>query len=199
MVRWEVQLPDGADPAAPGCAVIVLRGRLQAPDVAGLRLPLRLVHDEAAATCLVCDVAGLVWPDLGTVDALARLQVLAHRLGRRVVLRGASECLHGLIELMGLTAQLPSVDAEQADGSAGRAACPWTDEIRAKGGHDGPDAATFIEAARAGDASAGGAGADRLKHVVTRMDVAVPRDLTGVTARPRPCSGSVPRPPGRGP
>ncbi len=137
MARWEVQLPDGdADTATPGCAVIVLRGRLQVADVPALRLPLRLVHDEAVATCLVCDVAGVVWPDLGTVDALARLQVLAHRLGRRVVLRGAGECLRGLIELAGLTAQLPSVDAGPAGGCAGRAGWSWTDELPAAGSHN---------------------------------------------------------------
>lgn len=124
MVRWEVRLPDGtADAAAPGCAVLVLRGRLQATDVAALRLPLRLAHDEMAGTCVVCDVAGVARPDLGTVDALAQLQVFAHRLGRRVVLRGASECLHALIELAGLTTQLPSVDAgvrRTRDGAADR-------------------------------------------------------------------------------
>ncbi len=133
MARWEVQLPDGA---APGCAVIVLRGRLQATDVAALRLPLRLVHDEGAATRLVLDVAGVVRADLGTVDALARLQVLANRLGHRVVLRGASECLRGLIELAGLTTRLPSLDGSAANGCAGRAEGPSTDELPAEGGRN---------------------------------------------------------------
>lgn len=94
--------PDGPRPL-----VLVLRGRLDVTDIAQLRLPLRLVHDEPDVPGLVCCVAGVVRPDLGTVDALARLQVIARRLDRPLLLRGVSDDLHELIQLVGLTEHLP--------------------------------------------------------------------------------------------
>lgn len=90
--------------------VLVLRGRLQRADIGQLRLPLRLAHDEPDVSTLVCDVQGLCRPDLGTVEALARLQLLARRLDRPLVLRGASDDLHQLIELVGLVEHLPCLD-----------------------------------------------------------------------------------------
>ena len=49
-----------------------------------------------------CDVAG-VEPDAVTVDALARLQLAARRLGCEIRLRNASDELSELIAFMGLT------------------------------------------------------------------------------------------------
>jgi ABC-type transporter Mla MlaB component len=48
-----------------------------------------------------CDVAG-VEPDAVTVDALARLQLAARRLGCQVRLRNASAELLAVVALMGL-------------------------------------------------------------------------------------------------
>jgi ABC-type transporter Mla MlaB component len=48
-----------------------------------------------------CNVAG-VEPDAVTVDALARLQLAARRLGCEIRLRNASEELRQLIAFMGL-------------------------------------------------------------------------------------------------
>ena len=53
-----------------------------------------------------CDVAG-VEPDAATVDALARLQLAAGRLGCRVRLENASPQLRELIAFMGLQDVLP--------------------------------------------------------------------------------------------
>ena len=53
-----------------------------------------------------CDVAG-VEPDAVTVDALARLQLAARRLGCQVQLENASPELRELIAFMGLTDVLP--------------------------------------------------------------------------------------------
>ena len=52
-------------------------------------------------TTLVCDVAALD-PDAVTVDALARLQLRARRLGFAVVLRGSSRELRELLAFVGL-------------------------------------------------------------------------------------------------
>ena len=48
-----------------------------------------------------CDVSG-VEPDAVTVDALARLQLAAHRYGCQVRLRNASQELLDLVAFMGL-------------------------------------------------------------------------------------------------
>jgi ABC-type transporter Mla MlaB component len=54
-----------------------------------------------------CDVEALIDPDAVTVDALARLQLTAQRLGRRVRLRGACRDLQELLGLCGLGDVLP--------------------------------------------------------------------------------------------
>ena len=54
------------------------------------------------AELVVCDVGGLVDPDAVTVDALARLQLTARRLGRRIRLRDPCGELRQLLALMGL-------------------------------------------------------------------------------------------------
>ena len=48
------------------------------------------------------DVSWLVPPDLGAVDALARLQVAASRCGRSLQLHGACAGLPELLEFIGL-------------------------------------------------------------------------------------------------
>ena len=51
---------------------------------------------------LICEVGSLA-PDAVTIDAMARLQLVARRLGQQVVLRGASSELLELLELFGLS------------------------------------------------------------------------------------------------
>jgi ABC-type transporter Mla MlaB component len=55
---------------------------------------------------LVCDVRDAA-ADVATVDALARLQLLAKRLGGRIQLRNASTELLELVAFMGLADVLP--------------------------------------------------------------------------------------------
>jgi anti-anti-sigma regulatory factor len=54
---------------------------------------------------IVVDASGLA-PDTATVDVLARLQLAAGRLGRRVLLRGVSADLERLIAFAGLAGVL---------------------------------------------------------------------------------------------
>ena len=56
---------------------------------------------------LVCDVGAITSPDAVTVDALARLQLTALRLGRRVRLEHASPQLRELLFFVGLSEVLP--------------------------------------------------------------------------------------------
>jgi hypothetical protein len=55
-----------------------------------------------------CDVAAVREPDLGTVDALARVELTARRLGSGIRLRGASVDLLELLAFCGVP--LESVD-----------------------------------------------------------------------------------------
>jgi STAS domain len=60
---------------------------------------------------VLCDVGGIRDPDLGTVEALARLQLTARRLGRRMRFRGACGALRDLLSLSGLDDFVPCSDA----------------------------------------------------------------------------------------
>ena len=52
---------------------------------------------------LICDVGAITSPDAVTVDALARLQLTARRLGRHVRLEHASPQLRELLSFVGLS------------------------------------------------------------------------------------------------
>jgi anti-anti-sigma regulatory factor len=56
---------------------------------------------EPQPRTIVCDV-GILAADVTTIDALARLQLIARRLGRELRLRGASRELVELLELCGV-------------------------------------------------------------------------------------------------
>jgi hypothetical protein len=51
---------------------------------------------------IICDVGALA-PDAATIDALARLQLAARRLGLEIRLRHASSELRGLLVFVGLS------------------------------------------------------------------------------------------------
>jgi anti-anti-sigma regulatory factor len=74
----------------------------------------------------VCDLSAVDRADLAAVDGLARLQLAAHRRGRRMRLRGSSREMRQLIALLGLGDVLPSepipVGHEAAASRAGRRA-----------------------------------------------------------------------------
>jgi hypothetical protein len=56
---------------------------------------------------IVCDVGALVAPDLGTIDALARMQLGARRVAHEIRLRNASSELRQLLAFAGLDEVLP--------------------------------------------------------------------------------------------
>jgi hypothetical protein len=55
----------------------------------------------------VCDAGAIVAPDAVAVDALARLQLTARRLGRELRVRRASRELQDLVAYMGLSGVVP--------------------------------------------------------------------------------------------
>jgi hypothetical protein len=61
-----------------------------------------VVEAREGSKTIVVDLASTA-PGLGLVDALARLQLLAGRLGCSIQLRNATRALQELIELVGLT------------------------------------------------------------------------------------------------
>ena len=85
----------------PPHPVWVIAGPLASCDAAGLCEHLRGMLASSRAAVVVCDVGGLE-ADIVTVDALARLQLTARRLGRQVRLRNPSPELAELLDLFGL-------------------------------------------------------------------------------------------------
>jgi ABC-type transporter Mla MlaB component len=86
----------------PGTIVLQIGGPIARADVPGLCAQLCALVGDGGAERVVCDVASLAHPDAGTVDALARLQLAARRLGYRLRLRRASVELQELLAFMGL-------------------------------------------------------------------------------------------------
>ena len=79
---------------------------LEVPEpVEGEALCLRLrEHIEANdfAEVVICDLARVRTPDAAIIDALARVQLTAKRLGRTVLYRSASPFVRSLLDLAGL-------------------------------------------------------------------------------------------------
>jgi ABC-type transporter Mla MlaB component len=87
---------------------LVIGAPIACADVPGLCERVRRRAAESDADVIVCDVRGLVRPDALTVNALARLQLTARRLGRRVRLLDAPPQLLDLLRFFGLDEALPA-------------------------------------------------------------------------------------------
>jgi hypothetical protein len=68
---------------------------------AALCAQVRRLLSRGDVDVVTCDVTEVV-PDLGAVDALARLQLTAQRLGGRIRLRGADRDIADLIDFVGV-------------------------------------------------------------------------------------------------
>jgi ABC-type transporter Mla MlaB component len=87
--------------SGPPTVAFSIRGPIGRADLPGLCARVCALLEESSAVVLICDVGG-VETDAVTVDALARLQLAAHRHGRQVRLLNASEPLIELVSFMGL-------------------------------------------------------------------------------------------------
>ena len=83
-----------------------IHGPIARDDLPGLCTRVCALLGQGDADEAVCDVHGID-ADAVTVDALARLQLAAHRHGCRVRLRHASHDLIELLTFMGLRDVLP--------------------------------------------------------------------------------------------
>ena len=86
---------------------LVIAGPMTEAAIAGLCARVRAMLEGSAADLIVCDVSSVGNPDAGTIDALARMQLTARRLGRRVQLRHACADLQDLVAFTGLGDVLP--------------------------------------------------------------------------------------------
>ena len=91
-----------ADHDAGPAMAMSIHGPISRADLPGLcDRVCALLQGCRPATIVACDVRS-VGPDAVSVDALARLQLVAGRRGCRVLLIGASESLRDVVRLMGL-------------------------------------------------------------------------------------------------
>jgi len=94
-------------PPGPRTVVLVVGGPIAREAVPGLCDQVRKLLATRRADLVTCDVAALTPADATAVDALARLQLTARRLGRAIRLRDAPDELRDLLALSGLRDALP--------------------------------------------------------------------------------------------
>jgi anti-anti-sigma regulatory factor len=66
-----------------------------------------MLLEGRGAQLIVCDVSAVIDPDAATIDALARVQLTARRLGGDVRLRNACDQLRDLVTFVGLADVVP--------------------------------------------------------------------------------------------
>ncbi len=112
-------------PAAPepNSIVLLIGGPIAPAHVPGVCERVRVLLQAGDADLIVCDVGALVDADAVTIDALARLQLSARRLGLPIRLLHASSELQELLAFTGLgdvVTQCPATArAEAGDRKAG--------------------------------------------------------------------------------
>jgi anti-anti-sigma regulatory factor len=85
----------------PGIVVMALQGSIAQEDIGPLCERAEAILERRAPDLIVCDVQG-VRSDALIVDALARVQLVARRMGGRMRVLNAGPELRELLGLMGL-------------------------------------------------------------------------------------------------
>ena len=93
-------------PSARQTIAFAIGGPIARADLPGLCERVCVLLERSGAGAALCDVRG-VDPDAVTVDALARLQLAARRVGCRVRLRHAPDGLQELLAFVGLDGVVP--------------------------------------------------------------------------------------------
>lgn len=99
-------------------AVLVPAGPVTRDEVARLCDDVRALLEATGAGTVVCDVVGIGPPGLGTIDALARMQLAARRAGGRIRLRDPDPALRALLGLVGLAFEVEG-QAEEGEPAGG--------------------------------------------------------------------------------
>lgn len=93
----------GMEPLSP--PALILSGRVTRAGTPRLCAELETVLATTESAVVDCDVGGIVEPTLASVEAIARLSLVARRAGgRRLRLRGTAPELQLLLDLVGLGA-----------------------------------------------------------------------------------------------
>ena len=101
----EAEQPSASDHAralTTGAVVLAVRPPIGKADIPDLCEQLAALLRESGAAVVICDVAAVTEVDAVMVDLVARLQLTAMRLGRRLRLRQPSGRLVALLTLTGL-------------------------------------------------------------------------------------------------
>jgi ABC-type transporter Mla MlaB component len=107
--------------ARPTTVVFAVAGPIARADVPAICRDVAAMLEATGADVALCDV-GSLRADAIAVDALARIQLAARRMGRRVVLRHAAGDLRDLLAFVGLAGVLriePGGQAEQREQRVG--------------------------------------------------------------------------------
>ena len=89
-------------PSEPSGIVLFLDGPIARADIPGICERVRAALGQSDADPVVCDVGALVEPDAVAVDVIARLELIARRLGRHIHFRRVCGELEELLTLTGL-------------------------------------------------------------------------------------------------
>jgi ABC-type transporter Mla MlaB component len=99
--------PAAASPREPKTIELGIAGPIKRVDIPCLCSHARRLLESGDADRLVCDVGALADPDAVTIEALARLQLTARRVGSQIGLRNASRELRELLDFAGLRGVVP--------------------------------------------------------------------------------------------
>ena len=99
--------PAAGSPREPKTIELGIAGPILSEDIPCLCAHARRLLESGDADRLICDVGALTDPDAVTIDALARLQLTARRVGSEIGLRNASRDLRELLDFAGLGSVVP--------------------------------------------------------------------------------------------
>jgi ABC-type transporter Mla MlaB component len=97
-----------AGPRRPRTVVLVVHGRVTPDTIAVLCARVRVLLGDPTVGTVTCDLSGVVEPDAVALDALARMQLTARRMGRTIRLRHVQPEMRALLALVGLTDVVPA-------------------------------------------------------------------------------------------
>ena len=91
----------------PKTIVVVVDGPVDRAALPGLCERFGELLERSDATLVICDVSAVLEPDAAALEALARMQLTAARLGRAMELRHPCRKLQDVLALAGLADVLP--------------------------------------------------------------------------------------------
>jgi ABC-type transporter Mla MlaB component len=94
-------------PPPSGTSILMLGPTITRARIPALCEELLVLLSDSDTAVVVCDVGAIAAPDAAAIEALARLQLTARRLGRSIRVQRAGRDLRDLLALTGLHDVLP--------------------------------------------------------------------------------------------